>query len=83
MAAADAADVIVHGVNPPGYRGWAQLVLPMIDNTIAAARASGARILLPGTLYNFAPDAGAGAPIAENAPQRPLTRKGAGAAHHT
>jgi len=77
VTAAQGVSLIVHAVNPPGYQNWAQLVLPMIDNTIAAARASGARILLPGTLYNFAPDAGAGAPIAENAPQRPLTSKGA------
>ncbi len=31
--------LIVHAVNPPGYRNWGQLVLPMIDNTIAAAQA--------------------------------------------
>jgi hypothetical protein len=42
---------------PPGYRDWARLVLPMIDNTIAAARASGARIVLPGTVYNYGPNA--------------------------
>src|ERR1700742_3903592 len=48
--AAQGADVIVHAVNPPGYRGWGRLVLPMIDNTIAAARSTGARIVLPGTI---------------------------------
>src|SRR5438105_126899 len=57
LAAARGADVIVHAVNPPGYQRWAELVLPMIDNTIAAARATGARIVLPGTVYNFGPDA--------------------------
>jgi nucleoside-diphosphate-sugar epimerase len=77
VAAAQGVSLIVHAVNPPGYRNWAQLVLPMIDNTIAAARATSAQIVLPGTLYNFAPDAGGGGPIAENAPQRPHTRKGA------
>ena len=41
--AADGADAIVHAVNPPGYKNWAKLVLPMIENTISAARASGAR----------------------------------------
>jgi hypothetical protein len=31
--------------------------MPMIENTIAAARSSGARILFPGTIYNYGPDA--------------------------
>jgi hypothetical protein len=44
-------------VNPPGYRNWGELVLPMLDNTTAAARSNGARIVLPGTIYNFGPDA--------------------------
>ncbi|MGO4350560.1 NAD(P)H-binding protein [Rhizobium sp. RAF36] len=74
-AAADGASVIVHGVNPPGYRDWEKLVLPMLGNTIAAARAVGARIVLPGTVYNFGPDA---FPILrEDSPQNPVTRKGA------
>jgi len=65
----------VHAVNPPGYRRWAQLVLPMIDNTIAAAIAGRATIVLPGTVYNYGPDA---FPLLqEDAPQRPRTRKGA------
>lgn len=75
VAAAQGASVIVHAVNPPGYRDWGRLVLPMIDNTIAAAKASGARILLPGTVYNYGPDA---FPLLhEDLPQRPTTRKGA------
>ncbi len=53
LNAADGADVIVHAVNPPGYRNWGQLVLPMLDSTIAAAKAVGARIVLPGTVYNL------------------------------
>lgn len=74
VAAAAGASIIVHAVNPPGYRKWNELVLPMVDNTIAAARGSGARIVLPGTIYNFGPDA---LPeVDEMSPQRPLTRKG-------
>ena len=73
--AAEGAALIVHAVNPPGYRDWDKLVLPMLHNTIAAARAVGARIVLPGTVYNYGPDA---FPLVnEAAPQRPLTRKGA------
>ncbi|MBR9821709.1 MAG: NAD(P)H-binding protein [Rhodobacteraceae bacterium] len=72
--AARGVSVIVHAVNPPGYRNWGRLVLPMIDNTIAAARAEGARILLPGTIYNFDP---AQVPvISERSPQQPRSRKG-------
>ncbi|CEJ12057.1 NAD dependent epimerase/dehydratase family protein [bacterium YEK0313] len=75
IAAAEGAALIVHAVNPPGYRRWEELVLPMLDSSIAAARASGARILLPGTVYNYGADAYR-RPIAEDAPQNPLTRKG-------
>lgn len=72
--AAEGAELIVHAVNPPGYRDWDKLVLPMLDNTIAAAEANGARIVLPGTVYNYGPDAFP--VITEAAPQNALTRKG-------
>lgn len=75
IEAATGAEAIIHAVNPPGYRNWGTLVLPMLDSTLAAARANGARIVLPGTVYNFGADA---FPlIAEDAPQRPHTTKGA------
>ena len=78
MRAARGCSVIVHAVNPPGYRRWAELVLPMIDNTIAAAQMEGATVVLPGTVYNYGPDAfSVSSPLPEDAPQRPLTRKGA------
>jgi nucleoside-diphosphate-sugar epimerase len=74
LAAAEGVQAIVHAVNPPGYRNWAALVLPMIDNTIAAAKASGARILLPGTIYNYGSDA---FPVLrEESPQNARTHKG-------
>ncbi|WP_104664027.1 NAD-dependent epimerase/dehydratase family protein [Ensifer adhaerens] len=73
-AAAEGVDLIVHAVNPPGYRNWGTLVLPMLDSTIAAAKATGACILLPGTIYNFGRDA---FPVlTEDAPQNPDTDKG-------
>jgi nucleoside-diphosphate-sugar epimerase len=79
VAAARGVDVIVHGVNPPGYKNWAGLVLPMIDNTIAAAQSAGgsagARIVLPGTVYNFGENAFP--TLREDSPQQPHTRKGA------
>ena len=74
IAAAQGASIIVHGANPPGYRNWQGLALPMLESTIAAAKAVGARIVFPGTVYNFGPDA---LPlIDERSPQRPVTRKG-------
>jgi nucleoside-diphosphate-sugar epimerase len=74
IRAAEGAQLIVHAVNPPGYRNWGRLVLPMLESSIAAARASGARIVLPGTVYNFGPSA---LPlIGESSPQHPVTRKG-------
>ena len=75
LRAAQGAQVIVHAVNPPGYQRWGELVLPMLDNTIAAARATGARIVLPGNVYNFGPDVFA--QISVDSPQQPVTRKGA------
>ncbi|HVN46743.1 MAG TPA: SDR family oxidoreductase [Steroidobacteraceae bacterium] len=75
LGAANGCSVIVHAVNPPGYRRWSELVLPMLDNTIAAASAVGATIVLPGTVYNFGPDAFPR--LTEESPQHPVTRKGA------
>ncbi|MBU2487432.1 MAG: NAD(P)H-binding protein [Alphaproteobacteria bacterium] len=74
IKAAAGVELIVHAVNPPGYRNWGKLVLPMIDNTIAAAEASGARILMPGNVYNFGPETFGS--IAEDSPQNPSTVKG-------
>jgi len=74
MDAAHGAAVIVHGVNPANYHNWRGLALPMLDNTIAAASANRARIVFPGTVYNYGRDA---FPlIDENSPQHPHTRKG-------
>jgi nucleoside-diphosphate-sugar epimerase len=74
VAAASGAQLIVHAANPPGYRNWQGTVLPMAMSALAAAKASGARLVLPGNVYNFAPDAGPA--IAEDTPQAPVTRKG-------
>lgn len=74
-AAARGVQLIVHAANPPGYRNWSGLALPMLESTIEAAVAERALILFPGTIYNF--DPGIGAHLAEDAPQTPQTRKGA------
>lgn len=75
MAAAAGADAIVHAVNPSGYRDWDRLVLPMLGNAIAAAKASDARLALPGTIYNY--DVRSTALAAPDTAQHPHTRKGA------
>jgi nucleoside-diphosphate-sugar epimerase len=74
IRAAAGAAVVVHAANPPGYRNWKGLALPMLDHAVAAAEAAGARLVFPGTVYNFGADAGA--LVAEDAPQHPVTRKG-------
>jgi len=72
--AAEGADVIIHAVNPPGYRDWEKLVLPMLNSTIEAAKAVGATIVLPGTVYNCGPDVLPD--LSEDASQNPVTKKG-------
>lgn len=75
ISAAKGVDLIFHGVNPPRYRKWRELAIPMLSNTIHAAAQGGARIVFPGNVYNFGPDA---LPLVdEHAPQNPITRKGA------
>ena len=74
-AAAEGADLLVHGANPPGYRNWAGLQMPMLRSSIAAAQAAGARLLFPGTVYNYGPDAFPN--LTEDSPQNAVTRKGA------
>lgn len=74
-AAATGCAVIVHAVNPPGYKRWSEVVLPMLDNTITVARALQATVVLPGTVYNYGPNAFPS--LTETSPQNPVTKKGA------
>ncbi len=72
--AAFGTSAIIHAVNPPGYKNWDRDVLPMLENSMEAARRANARLVVPGNVYNFGPDAG---PVVnEQSPQNPLTRKG-------
>ena len=74
IAAASGAAVIVHAANPPGYQNWRGLAIPMLASSIAAAKVSGARLMLPGNVYNYGPDA---FPLlTETSPRHPVTRKG-------
>jgi nucleoside-diphosphate-sugar epimerase len=75
VAAAHGVSLVMHGANPPGYKNWAGLQLPMLHASIAGAKAAGARLLFPGTVYNYGPDAFPN--LTEASPQTPETRKGA------
>jgi len=71
--AADGADVIVNGLNPPNYHNWAVLLPRITEEVITAAQASGATVILPGNVYNFGR---APSPWSENTPHAACSRKG-------
>lgn len=71
--AARGADVIVNGLNPPNYHNWAKLIPQVTAQVIAAAKASGATVIIPGNVYNYD---SVGGEWSEHSPQRPQTRKG-------
>lgn len=75
LKAAKGVDAIFHGANPPGYQKWRERAVPMLANAIAAAKAEDVRLLFPGNVYNFGPDAWP--LLSETSPQNPLTNKGA------
>lgn len=73
VAAAKGADVIVNGLNPPGYHDWDRLVPAITGQVLTAAQASGARILLPGNVYPYGRQPG---PWGPQTPHQPASRKG-------
>lgn len=72
-AQAQDAQVVVYAVNPP-YTAWAREALPLLRQGIAIADRLGARLMIPGNVYNF----GASMPgvLREDTPQLAATRKG-------
>lgn len=50
--AAEGFDVLVNAVNPP-YHKWEAILPVLTASVIAAARSSGATVLIPGNVYNF------------------------------
>ncbi|MGZ8260683.1 MAG: NAD-dependent epimerase/dehydratase family protein [Caldimonas sp.] len=67
------ASVVVHAVSPV-YTRWDEEAMPAAREGMAIAERLGARLMLPGNVYNY----GAAMPerIDETTPQRPTTRKG-------
>lgn len=72
-AAAAGAELIVNGLNPPAYHDWERLIPAITDQVLAAARASGARVLVPGNVYTYGRQPG---PWNADTPQVPCSRKG-------
>ncbi|WP_209427224.1 epimerase [Pararhodobacter sp. SW119] len=72
-AAATGARLIVNAMNPPNYHDWARQVPAITAAVMAAARASGARVMIPGNVYVFGAQPG---PWSEGTPHRPVSRKG-------
>jgi nucleoside-diphosphate-sugar epimerase len=72
-AAAMGAEVIVNALNPPKYNNWAQHIPAITAQVIVAAKASGARVIVPGNVYVFGAQSG---PWGPDTPHKPHTRKG-------
>ncbi len=67
------ADLIVNAMNPPNYHDWARQIPAITELAMTAARASGARVLIPGNVYVYGDQPGPWSPAT---PHRPVTRKG-------
>lgn len=72
-AAAMGADLIVNGLNPPAYHDWDRLIPQITTQVLAAGKASGATILVPGNVYPYGMEPG---PWNADTPHRPVARKG-------
>jgi nucleoside-diphosphate-sugar epimerase len=72
IQAVQGADVILNALNPK-YTEWETTVMPLAENVMAAAEASGALHLFPGNVYNFGH--GIGLITSEDAVQTPSTAK--------
>ncbi|MBQ2262667.1 MAG: epimerase [Loktanella sp.] len=71
--AAIGCDVIVNGLNPPAYYKWNVTIPAITSQVIAAAKASGATVIIPGNIYNYGNQPGT---LDENTPHLARTRKG-------
>lgn len=73
VRAAQGADVMVNGLNPPRYHDWARLIPAITQQVIAAAQANGSTVILPGNVYNIGANGGE---WSEFTPHEPCSRKG-------
>jgi len=65
--AAMGADVIINGLNPANYANWAENIPAITNQVIAAAKSSGATVIIPGNVYVFGKDTPA--PWSERSPR--------------
>ena len=71
--AAKGCDVIFNGLNPPNYHNWAKIIPEITAQVIAAGKASGATIIVPGNIYVYGDQKGQ---WDENTAHKPVAKKG-------
>ncbi len=71
--AAKGVDVIVNGLNPQNYKGWATELPKIAAQVAGAAISSGATVIQPANVYNYGAQAGE---WQANTPHQATTRKG-------
>jgi nucleoside-diphosphate-sugar epimerase len=73
MRAVCAGASVVYFCANPGYTEWPRAFPPLLEGAIAGAAASGAKFIMADNLYVYAPTT---APLTEDLPWQPVTRKG-------
>ena len=73
MTAAQGADVIVNGFNPPNYHDWENIIPTITADVIRAAKHSKATVIIPGNVYHFGATPGI---WSEQSVPNPVSRKG-------
>lgn len=71
--AAQGAQLIVNGLNPPAYHNWDKLIPEITTQVLGAGKSSGATLLVPGNVYPYGVEPG---PWNADTPHRPVSRKG-------
>lgn len=71
--AARGVELIVNAMNPPDYHDWARQIPQITELAMTAARASGARVLIPGNVYVYGTQP---APWSAATAHHPCSRKG-------
>jgi nucleoside-diphosphate-sugar epimerase len=73
MRAVCAGASVVYFCANPGYTEWPRAFPPLLEGALAGAAASGAKFVMADNLYVYPPTT---APITEEMPWQPVTRKG-------
>ena len=74
VQAAKGVQVIVNGLNPPMYHDWKTLIPQITAQVIAAGKASGATVIVPGNVYVYGREP---SPWGPDTRHRPVAKKGA------